>query len=226
MGFVPDYGFNYGYDYESMIGNLPAMTGTLFLVAMVMYLVMLVYGITAYIMGSLGYYTIAMRRGIRHPWLAWIPFGNLWILGSIADQYQFVSLGQVKNRRKVLLGLQIAISAMGFVLAIMVIAAAVALLSAGYTGYDDIWDWIGVNGSFGGIILVLIAWGVLEILAKIWRYVALFDIYRSCKPEQAVLFLLLNIFVAITEPIFLLLVCRSDEGMTPLAGPAEPWEME
>jgi hypothetical protein len=179
-----------------------------------------------YVLVAISLFTIAKRREIPNPWMAFVPILQMWLLGAISDDYQQKVWGTVKTRRKTLLGLQIAIAAMGFVLAIMVIAAAVALLSAGYTGYDDIWDWIGVNGSFGGIILVLIAWGVLEILAKIWRYVALFDIYRSCKPEQAVLFLLLNIFVAITEPIFLLLVCRSDEGMTPLAGPAEPWEME
>ena len=179
-----------------------------------------------YVLVAISLFTIAKRREISNPWMAFVPILQMWLLGAISDDYQQKVWGTVKTRRKTLLGLQIAIAAMGFVLAIMVIAAAVALLSAGYTGYDDIWDWIGVNGSFGGIILVLIAWGVLEILAKIWRYVALFDIYRSCKPEQAVLFLLLNIFVAITEPIFLLLVCRSDEGMTPLAGPAEPWEME
>ena len=179
-----------------------------------------------YVLVAISLFTIAKRREISNPWMAFVPILQMWLLGAISDDYQQKVWGTVKTRRKTLLGLQIAIAAMGFVLAIMIVAAVVALLSAGYTGYDDIWDWIGVNGSFGGIILVLIAWGVLEILAKIWRYVALFDIYRSCKPEQAVLFLLLNIFVAITEPIFLLLVCRSDEGMTPLAGPAEPWEME
>ena len=43
-------------------------------------------GIGAYVLWSLGVYTIAKRRGIRKPWLSWIPVGNLWILGSISDQ--------------------------------------------------------------------------------------------------------------------------------------------
>lgn len=29
-----------------------------------------------YIFESLGLYTIAKRRGIRHPWLSWVPLGN------------------------------------------------------------------------------------------------------------------------------------------------------
>lgn len=211
MGFVPDYGFNYGYDYESMIGNLPAMTGTLFLVAMVMYLVMLVYGITAYIMGSLGYYTIAMRRGIRHPWLAWIPFGNLWILGSIADQYQFVSLGQVKNRRKVLLGLQIAITALVVALYAMVIYASVVMLFAmgGSTQME-------MNGVFALVyMLICIALLVLYVLLVVFRYIALYNLFASCLPGAKVAFLLLSIFLGFVEP-FLVFGCRKqDKGMPP-----------
>ena len=64
--------------------------------------------ILAYILQALALYTIAKRRGIRKPWLAWIPFGNSWILGSLSDQYHYVTKRTIKNRRKLLLGLEIA----------------------------------------------------------------------------------------------------------------------
>jgi hypothetical protein len=209
MGYVPDYGFDYGYG--QMVGDMAQITGTMFLVAMVAYLVILVYGITAYIMGSLGYYTIAMRRGIRHPWLAWVPFGNVWILGSIADQYQFVSLGQVKNRRKVLLGLQIAITALVVALyAIVIYASVMMLFSMGSGGQ------LTMNSVFGLVyLLICVAILVLYVLLVVFRYIALYNLFASCMPGSKVAFLLLSIFLGFVEP-FLVFGCRNkDRGMPP-----------
>ena len=52
-----------------------------------------VFTIAMYVLSAWGMYTIANRRGIHRPWLAWIPVANMWILGSISDQYQL----SVKN---------------------------------------------------------------------------------------------------------------------------------
>ena len=79
----------------------------MFVVMMVVYLLGFGISIAAYVLQSLGYYTIAQRRGIKHPWMAWVPLLNLWILGSISDQYRYVARGQIRNRRKVLLGVAI-----------------------------------------------------------------------------------------------------------------------
>ncbi len=60
-----------------------------------------------YIFTSLGYHTIAKRRGIGKAWLAWVPVGELWILGSISDRYQLQTHYRTKNKRKTLLWLQV-----------------------------------------------------------------------------------------------------------------------
>ena len=169
--------------------------------------------VATYILVAYSLFAIARRRDIPNPWMAFVPVVQLWLLGSISDDYQQKAYGTEKKRRKILLGLQIAQFALAFVMVILAVVAVIATLSAGYTNYDDIGDWIGVLGSFGGIILVLLAFAVVAVVAAVFRYVALFDVYRSCKPDQAVLFLLLNIFVSVTEPIFLMIVHRSDEGM-------------
>lgn len=49
----------------------------------VIFLVSLAFSAVTYILQSLGLYTVAKRRGINNPWLAWLPIGNVWILGSI-----------------------------------------------------------------------------------------------------------------------------------------------
>ena len=43
-------------------------------------------GIASYVLSSMAVYTIARRRGLRKPWLAWIPVANVWLLGSLSDQ--------------------------------------------------------------------------------------------------------------------------------------------
>lgn len=63
--------------------------------------------VTAYVLTALALYTIAKRRGIKHPWLAWIPVADMWLLGCISDQYHYVVKGQVNNRRKTMLTLNI-----------------------------------------------------------------------------------------------------------------------
>ena len=67
----------------------PMLIGVM-IVFLVVYLLLLVASVTMYVLQSLGAYTVAKRRGIHHPWLAWLPIGNVWIWGSISDQYQYV----------------------------------------------------------------------------------------------------------------------------------------
>ena len=65
--------------------------------------VVLVCCLVGWIIRSLSLHSIAKRRGIRNPWLAWIPIGSHWILGCVADQYQHLVQGKVTSRRKIML---------------------------------------------------------------------------------------------------------------------------
>ena len=47
-------------------------------------------GIAVYVLRALGFYSIAKRRGINHPWMSWIPVLDLWVQGCISDQFQYV----------------------------------------------------------------------------------------------------------------------------------------
>ena len=46
-------------------------------------------------------------------------------------------------------------------------------------------------------------------------YIAYYDLFRSCKPNNAVLFLVLSIFVGVTTPFFLFFNRKKDGGMPP-----------
>jgi len=47
------------------------------------------------------------------------------------------------------------------------------------------------------------------------RYIAMYDLYTSCNPQNNVLFLVLSIFFTVTEPFFLFFIRNKDEGMPP-----------
>ena len=105
------------------------------------YLLMLAFAVLSYVFQSLGMYTIAKRRGIHNPWLAWVPVGSSWLLGSISDQYHYVVKGEERSKRKVLLGLQI-----GFI--------------ALYIAFVACWIW-----AFGNLFMEAFASGGEQIIA-------------------------------------------------------------
>ena len=69
----------------------------------VLVIYLLIYCGVPYVLESIAYYRMAQLRKISHPWLAWIPIGRGWILGSISDHYQEKAKMKVTNRRKWLL---------------------------------------------------------------------------------------------------------------------------
>ena len=78
----------------------------------------------SYVLLSLGLYTIANRRGIRNAWLAWVPVGSIWILGSIADDYRARNTGRKRNFRIWLTSLHVAT----LVLSVIVLCCCFAVM--------------------------------------------------------------------------------------------------
>ena len=89
-------GFDYGYEPWSEIDGVAfaGFTGVIFGIIVFVGLLVLALSVVMYVLSSLGMYRIAQRRGIRNPWLSWIPVGNMWILGCISDQYQYLVKGK------------------------------------------------------------------------------------------------------------------------------------
>ena len=62
--------------------------------------VFLAIGVVFYVLKSLGLYNMAVNRNMENPWLAWIPIGDLYILGSLVGEmeifgYKLTNLGIV-----------------------------------------------------------------------------------------------------------------------------------
>ena len=164
--------------------------------------VVLVCCLVGWILRSMSLYSIAKRRGIRNPWLAWIPVGSNWILGSVADQYQHLVQGKVTSRRKILMLLTVATG-----------VAVVAYIAAGTViGFQ-----IEVEGRMDISPLVLIIPYLLLLGTVVSRLVfyhmSNYDLYRSCRPNGATAFLVLGIIFGVCEPFFYLACRKKDLGM-------------
>lgn len=211
------------YGVPDITGGDFSVVATIAIVYMLFLFLMSAYSIMVYVFHSLGLYTIANRRGVHHPWLAWLPVGSDWILGSIADQYQYVAKGKVKNRRKVLLGLVIAI----FVLMIVFFVAFFIALFAGIgSQFDPSIDEIQI--IVPGIISMIayFVMFVIALIATVYQYVCYYDLFASTSPNNAVAFLILSIFFTFLLPFFVFAVRKKDQGMPPRRPqiPAAPWQ--
>ena len=164
------------------------------------------FGIAAYILTALAIYTISRRRGLRRPWLAWVPVVNCWLLGSISDQYQYVVKGENKSKRKWLIVLNVLKAILWLLLIILAIVAVGMLI------VDDTREMIGMVIALLGLILPFVA---VTIASCVIRYMALYDVYRSLDPANAVLYLVLSILFSPTEPFFLFFNRDKDLGMPP-----------
>ena len=174
-----------------------------------------VFGIAAYVLRAAGFYTIARRRGINHPWMSWVPVLDLWVLGCISDQFQYVVKGKDKNKRKWLLGLNVALAVVYvvfFVIFGVMIVNAIAT-TAGGVGEDAILE--AVLGSAVAMLVCLIPMMIIAVAVMVIRYIAMYDLYTSCSPQNNVLFLVLSIFFTVTEPFFIFSIRGLDGGMPP-----------
>jgi len=154
-----------------------------------------------------GMYRIAKRRGIHHPWLAWVPVGNSWLLGSISDHYQYVAKQKVTKRRKILLTLSLIMLGASGVFG----GGITALTILAGSGAGDVSMVLSLALAVVAYLVVL----GLSIAVLVFSYIAYYDLFMSSKPNNAVLFLILSVVFNVTLPFFVFACGESDRGMPP-----------
>ena len=161
------------------------------------------------------YAAAAKRRGLNKPWLAWIPVVDVWLLGSLSDQYQYVVRGRNRSKRKSLLVLGI----LSFVLGIAVIILAISLLTqlvlAAMQGVSEEYLLDLIMGPLLSMLGLCLPMAGIGIAYTILYYMALYDVYKSLDPSNCVLYLVLSILISVTLPFFLFFNRNKDGGMPP-----------
>lgn len=187
--------------------------------AMLFYVIYLVFvagiGIASYIFRSLGVYTIAKRRGIRRPWMAWVPVADQYMLGCISDQYQYVVKGKNKNKRSVLLWLNIVMMLLSMAVMGSAVAMMVKAVQAAIGGISEDQMFAVMMSPMMGVMGLSLPMMILSIVTMVFRYIAMYDLYTSCNPANNVMFLVLSIVFTVTEPFFVFFIRNKDEGMPP-----------
>lgn len=201
-------GYSYAYEFEEAIGLgiLPALVSGIPSMAI---------GIATYVLTALAIYTVAKRRGLKNPWLAWIPVADVWLLGSISDQYRYLVKRENKSKRKILLTLSILSAVCGIAMACLGVSVMVNAISGAMRAVSEEQLVGQVLGPVIGILGICVPLMGVAIAYVIIRYMALWDVYNSMDPRNAVMFLVLSIVFSVTEPFFLFFNRNRDDGMPP-----------
>ena len=173
-------------------------------IAMV-YLLLLGLAVVSYVLESLALYQLAKRRGIRNYGLAWVPVGSTWILNALGDQYEGIRTGRKQSLRWWALG--IAGSTVVLVIAFCVIMFATLIPLAVYDDRLPPEQISGLMSSMAAFFLIYMLVFVALIALTVLNSISLYRVYRSTKPDCAVVFTVLSIVVSVTTPFFLF-VCR------------------
>ena len=200
-----EYGYGASFGEAEIMAFLEEFGPMIIGVVIAFSLLVMIWGILVYVLTALGLHTVAKRRGIQNPWLAWIPIADSWILGSISDQYQYVVKGKVTNRRKIMLGLSIGTLCVGGVS--YVVQTLTTILGAGEL------ETMGLLVVL--TMLVGLTNAVLSITNVVFTHIALYDLYSSCCPENNVLLLVLGIIFGVLRPFFIFFNRNKDRGMPP-----------
>lgn len=204
--------------FEEMLPMF-SLFGAIFLTALI---IGLLGKLVIWVFRSLSLYTIGKRRGLKNPWLAWVPVGQEWIIGSASDQYQYLTQGKNRNRRKILLILSLTATVVGWVSAALGYSRVFNYLEAygSHLPYDAVAEMIF---PMTGTMLLGVASAGIGIAAYVFRQISMYDLYRSCDPKNAIPYLVFGILFGVLEPVFLMILRNRDDGMPPRkAAPEEP----
>jgi len=184
-------------------------TTTIFIamLIMVLYVLILGIGIGDYVMQSLSIFTIAKRRGIKNPWLSWIPMANIWMIGNVADDYDMHRDNVDRKWRSVLLCLTIITVGLVIFTYIFIFAKLIfgALIYAYYMpSHSELLE------LFVPMYLMIILISLVSVALSVCQYICYYKIFESAVPKKSVKYLIISILVPLGLSICLM-KCRNQD---------------
>ena len=167
-------------------------------------ILMVVVLLPTYVLNALPLYSIANRRQLKHAWLAWVPIGSAYVLGLISDDYQLLVLNNDKHRR----------------LWLPALAGATVVLCLFAPILGVAWMFTTAVELTLTMWLLILAASVAGIAGGVLKWIATYDLFRSCEPDRAGVYLAVCLGVrfvmpafAIVREILMLVVSGKDQGM-------------
>ncbi len=169
-------------------------------VYIVLILFVLILAAATYVLEAIGLSGVAKGLNLKRPWLAWIPFASDWLLGTITEHAVERKTGVKGRYTKWLL------ISLGVFLGVYVLTLGSAIPMYALMIFTPRIDLVLI------MLLVFLLLTLLLSLADIFyclmAYLCYYRVFELCYPNQAVLFLILSIFVSYALPVFLFL-CRN-----------------
>lgn len=167
-----------------------------------------------YLLTTFSLFVIAKRRRIWRPWLAFLPFGSIWILGCISDQYQYARHGLQKKRRTLLVVLELLCLILCIALCLSTISAYQQLmdeLDKIYRFSDLIAE--AIEALEGATILAILS-GCALLTCGIAKWCCCYRLFASCDPDNKFVYLIFGLIFPWLVAVFLFLCRKKDLGMS------------
>jgi hypothetical protein len=152
------------------------------------------YAILNYIFTALSLQRIATRRAIPCPWLAWIPYANCWLVGSIAREYDN---RQGINRRWDKANLfSYILFVEGFPIIYFLMYFATFFVAAiGANTDDETTAMITILIMLLTIIAMIFVFALLASVFSLINNICYYKIFESTVPEKALKYMLISLIV-------------------------------
>lgn len=167
-------------------GDMLLFAGMMITILSVTLIISLAFLLVDYIFTGLALMTIGKARGLKYPWLIWVPFASNYQFGAVADDINN-KLGRRSCYRKLLLAFLIVLETIGVVSLLFSFYLQLEVYS--YSYYDEtLWMMIAI----GSILLSVVTIGV-SIAYLVFQIKAMYTIFKDYSSENAVLFTVLSV---------------------------------
>lgn len=150
------------------------------IVSLFYFLFMMAFYVGLFVLVGFGPYTMAKNAGIHNPWLAFLPFGNTWIICLLGERARYFHTGKTTPLAKTALFLQV-----GAIVVVLLMLVAF-LVSPALT------------------VILYFAFFAALIASAVYTYIAIYNIFRDYSPGNETAFLLLSIFLEASFILFII----------------------
>lgn len=172
---------------SSLLGVISASATTVLLVV-----------IADYVLSSLGYSKLALRRNVSSNWLAWIPVARYWLIGTLADHYD--DRNGIKRRfRFFLLIPQLIKTAILIPVIVYALQLAPYFIEYGFELFTYSIQNILLLVPF---VFAALGYAIVQVIFKICYTVAIYKVFESTVPERALVYSVIGAIIPVTNSAF------------------------
>lgn len=154
--------------------------------------------IADYVLSSIGFSRIALRRNISNNWLAWIPVVRYWTIGAIADSYD--ERKEIKRRLRFFL---VVLEAAKFAILIPVLIYSLQLLPYFLEYGLDLFTY-DLNNILLLVPIVGASFGfvIINTIMKVCYTIAIYKFFESTVPKNALVFTIIGTIIPLLNGVF------------------------